>query len=86
MYVRDTERMKNEFAETVSAMARIAEKKTRSLQNSPSLLKLFVPFQAAVKQGTISVSQGYIFAANLENPKRCGVEFRMNGKARQWKG
>ena len=38
------------------------------MQNLLSLLKLPPEIQDSVRKGTIGVSQGYIFAANLENP------------------
>jgi len=34
-----------------------------------SLLTLPRPFQAAVKEGKIGISQGYLFAAHLDNPQ-----------------
>ena len=36
------------------------------MQNLFSLLTLPTPFQAAVKEGKIGLSQGYLFAANLD--------------------
>jgi len=59
---------KRTFAETVSANTKITGKTTRSFQNLFSILILRRPFQAAVKEGKIGMSQGYLFAANLDNP------------------
>ena len=40
------------------------------MQNLFSLLTLPTPFQAAVKEGKIGLSQGYLFAANLDLDNR----------------
>jgi len=68
-FERDPGRVDKTFAENVSAIARITGKTTRSLQNLLSLLTLPRPFQQAVKEGKIGMSQGYIFAAHLDNPQ-----------------
>ena len=67
-YDRDPGRVKNEFAETVSAIIKSFGKTTRSIENWLSLLKLPAVIQSALKEGTLPVSQGYVFAANLDNP------------------
>jgi hypothetical protein len=67
-YDRDQGRVKNAFAETVSAIIKSFGKTTRSIENWLSLLKLPAEFQSALKEGTLPVSQGYIFASNLDNP------------------
>ena len=67
-YDRDPGRVKNEFAETVSAIIKSFGKTTRSIENWLSLLKLPAEIQSALKEGTLPVSQGYVFAANLDNP------------------
>jgi hypothetical protein len=41
-------------------------KSTISIKNCLSLLTLPTPFQAAVREGKIGVSQGYLLAANLD--------------------
>jgi len=67
-YDRDPGRVKNEFAETVSAIIKSFGKTTRSIENWLSLLKLSAEVQSALKAGRLPVSQGYIFTANLDNP------------------
>jgi ParB family chromosome partitioning protein len=68
-YERDPGRVEKGFAETVSAILKITGKTIRSMQNLLSLLTLPQSFQAAIKEGKIGVTEGYIFAANLDNPK-----------------
>ena len=65
---RDEKRVANEFALTVSAIAKIAGISTATMQNLLSLLMLPPKISDAVKTGAIPVSQGYILAANLDNP------------------
>jgi ParB family chromosome partitioning protein len=61
-------RVDSVFASTVDAIAKYAGKSVTSIKNILTLLKLPKEIQDAVKKGRIGVSQGYIFAANLENP------------------
>ena len=68
-YERDPGRLKNGFAENFSAITKITGKTTRTMTNLLSLLRLPPPIQAALKEGKIGLSQGYLFAANLNNPK-----------------
>jgi len=65
---RDEKRVANEFALTVSAIAKIAGISTATMQNLLSLLTLPLQIRDAVKTGAVPVSQGYILAANLSNP------------------
>ena len=57
-----------EVTDTVSVIAEISGKSTRTLHRTISLLKLSDEIQAAIRAGTLPVSQGYLFAANLECP------------------
>jgi ParB-like chromosome segregation protein Spo0J len=68
LYKRDQSRTENEFVPTVGTTSQLSGKSITSLLRSFSLLKLPGEIQAAVKEGLITVSQGYIFAANLDNP------------------
>jgi hypothetical protein len=68
-YDRDPERVENEFAASLAAISKIRGKSIRSMINGFSLLTLPRPFQVALKEGKIGLSQGYLFAANLDNPK-----------------
>jgi len=68
-YARDPERVDKAFVENFAAISGITGKSTRSMTNLFSLLTLPLPFQAAIREGKIGVSQGYIFAAHLENPQ-----------------
>lgn len=65
---REPERVNKEVVDTVSTIQKIAGKSLRSVQRICSLLKLPEEIQNALREGTIGVSQGYIFAANLDHP------------------
>ena len=65
---REPDRVKKEVADTVSAIMNISGKSLRSVQRTCSLLKLPEEIQNALREGAIGVSQGYIFAANLDHP------------------
>jgi len=56
------------FPATVAGAVEISGKSTRTLFRMISLLKLFDEIQAVIRQGTLPVSQGYLFAANLDCP------------------
>ncbi len=64
---RDPDRIKNEIVVTVTTIQKIAGKSLSSLRRSCSLLKLPEEIQNALREGVIGVSQGYIFAANLDH-------------------
>jgi ParB-like chromosome segregation protein Spo0J len=65
---RDPERVKKEITDTVSVISKISGKSTRSIVRSCSLLKLPEEIQNALREGTLGVTQGYIFSANLDHP------------------
>jgi len=67
-YDRRPEDLSNEIADTLSATAEISGKSIRTLSRTISLLKLPPEIQAEIKSGNLPVSQGYLFAANLECP------------------
>lgn len=56
------------YRATVAIVVKIFGVSLGTLQNSLSLLKLPPEIQEALKAGTLPVSQGYIFAENLDNP------------------
>ncbi len=58
----------NQVTPTVGVMIEITGKSITTLFNTISLLKLSPEIQAAISAGNLPVSQGYIFAANLECP------------------
>jgi ParB-like chromosome segregation protein Spo0J len=68
LYDREDQRVPGEIVATVATISKIAGIKARSIQNVLSLLRLPPEIQDSVKKGEIGVSQGYLFAANLENP------------------
>jgi ParB family chromosome partitioning protein len=68
LYGREDQRASDEIVATVATISKITGMKTRTLQNILSLLILPSKIRDAVKTGVVPVSQGYILAANLENP------------------
>jgi len=50
------------------AIVKISGKSALTLYRALSLLKLSDEIQAALREGKLPVSQGYLFAANLDNP------------------
>ena len=52
----------------MTTIQKISGKSLTSLRRSCSLLKLPEEIQNALREGAIGVSQGYIFAANLDHP------------------
>ena len=67
-YDRRPEDVSKEFAATVAATIEISGKSTRTLHRAMSLLKLSPEIQSAIQAGNLPVSQGYLFAANLDCP------------------
>ena len=65
---REPDRVKKEIVDTVSTIGKISGRSLRSIQRTCSLLKLPEEIQNALREGVIGVSQGYIFAANLDHP------------------
>jgi hypothetical protein len=68
VYDRRPEDQFIEVRETVSRTVEIVGKTARTLYNGISLLKLSPEIQAAIRAGALQVSQGYLFAANLDCP------------------
>jgi len=68
--------LSDELVPTVGTILEITGKAITTLFNGISLLKLSDEIQTAVSDGTLPVSQGYLFTANLDCPDlRNGVEF-----------
>lgn len=65
---RDPARLDQEAAATVAAIQKISGKSNTSMKRRFSLLKLPEEIQNALREGALGVSQGYIFAANLDHP------------------
>jgi hypothetical protein len=57
-----------EVTDTLSVIAEISRKSTRTLLRTISLLKNPPEIQTAIREGNLPVSQGYLFAANLDCP------------------
>ena len=69
-YDRKPELVPDELVATVATALQITGKSTKTLFNGLSLLKLPDEIQAEIRSGNLPVSQGYLFAANLECPDR----------------
>ena len=69
-YDRKPELVSDELVATVATALQISGKSTRTMLNVISLLKLPPEIQTAIRAGNLPVSQGYLFAANLECPDR----------------
>lgn len=65
---RADQRVPDEVVATVATISKISGMKTRTLQNIILLLRLPEEIKDAVRTEAVSVSQGYILAANLDNP------------------
>ncbi|MCX5810401.1 MAG: ParB/RepB/Spo0J family partition protein [Proteobacteria bacterium] len=62
-----------EIADTLSAISEIVGKSIRTMIRTISLLKLPPEIQAAIRAENLLVSQGYLFAANLDCPDRAKI-------------
>ncbi|MCX5810477.1 MAG: ParB/RepB/Spo0J family partition protein, partial [Proteobacteria bacterium] len=69
-YDRGSEYATEGFSATVAEILKISGKSTKTLFNVISLLKLSPEIQEAIWTGNLPVSQGYLFAANLDCPDR----------------
>ena len=67
-YDRGSEYAAEGFSATVAEIVNISGKSTRTLHRAMSLLKLPEEIRMAISDGTLPVSQGYLFAANLDCP------------------
>jgi hypothetical protein len=56
------------FSATVAETIKISGKSIQTLHRAISLLKNSDEIQAAIREGNLNVSQGYLFAANLDCP------------------
>ena len=69
-YNRRPENVPEEVAFTLKAIIEISGKSIPTMFRTISLLKLPSEIQTAVSDGTLPVSQGYLFASNLDCPDR----------------
>ena len=60
--------LSDDLVPTVGTILEITGKSIKTLFNGLSLLKLPPEIQAAIRAGTLPVSQGYLFVANLDCP------------------
>ncbi|MCX5814289.1 MAG: ParB/RepB/Spo0J family partition protein [Proteobacteria bacterium] len=72
-YDRRPDEVSDAIAATFAAILEISGKSTKTLFNTISLLKLSPEIQTEIRSGNIPVSQGYLFAANLECPDRMKI-------------
>jgi hypothetical protein len=69
-YNHRPEDVPEEVAFTLKAIFEISGKSIPTMFRTISLLKLIPEIQAEIRAGTLPVSQGYLFAANLDCPDR----------------
>ena len=69
-YMRKPEDVSGEVVATFATTLYIVGKSIKTLFNVVSLLKNSDEIQAAIRAGNLLVSQGYLFAANLDCPDR----------------
>jgi hypothetical protein len=75
-YNRRPDDVSKAIVDTLSTIAEISGKSTRTPFNGISILKLPDEIQAEIRSGNLPVSQGYLFAVNLEyTDLRNSVEF-----------
>ena len=67
-FERSPDYLSKEVSETFSEIVENVGKTVRTMFNVLSLLKLSPEIQTAISEGTLPVSQGYLFAANLDCP------------------
>ncbi|MCX5816379.1 MAG: ParB/RepB/Spo0J family partition protein [Proteobacteria bacterium] len=67
-YNRKPETLPEEIVNTVITISEIVGKSIMTLHRTISLLKLSDEIQAAIREGKLPVSQGYIFASHLDYP------------------
>jgi hypothetical protein len=72
-YNRKPDTLSESLVSTVDTILKISGKAYTTLFRTISLLKNPPEIQAAVQQGNLPVSQGYIFAANLDCPDRMNI-------------
>ncbi|MCX5813915.1 MAG: ParB/RepB/Spo0J family partition protein [Proteobacteria bacterium] len=71
--MRRPDSVSEEIAATFAAILEISGKSIRTLFNGLSLLKLPPEIQAEIRSGNLPLSQGYLFAANMECPDRMKI-------------
>lgn len=69
LHERDSERVKNDFVDTVSTIQKISGKSMRSVRRLLSLLLLPEAVKNAFKEGKLNLTQCYLFASNLDHPR-----------------
>jgi hypothetical protein len=67
-YSRDPERVKSEFTAKFAVIGEYSGKSITSIRNMLSLLRLPGEIQQAIREGQIGLSQGYLFAENINHP------------------
>jgi ParB family transcriptional regulator, chromosome partitioning protein len=68
LYQREPQRVEEASVAIIATIENISGKSTTSVRNYLSLLKLPEAIQTAVREGKIGLTQGYIFAANVDHP------------------
>ena len=67
-YARDPERVKSEFTAKFAVIGKYSGKSISFIRNTLFLLRLPKEIQQAIRKGKIGISQGYLFAENINHP------------------
>jgi ParB family chromosome partitioning protein len=67
-YSRDPERVKNEFTAQLAVIIKYSGKSITFIRRILSLLRLPEEIQQAIREEKIGLSQGYLFAENINHP------------------
>ena len=67
-YSRDPERVKSEFTAQLAVIVKYSGKSITFIRRILSLLRLPGEIQQAIREGKIGLSQGYLFAENINHP------------------
>jgi len=68
LYKVDVKRVKSEYVSTLDTLVKVSGKSATSINRMLSLLKLPPEVQSSLRGGDLTLTQGYAFAAHLDNP------------------
>ncbi len=75
LYKVDVKRVKNEYVPTLGTLVKVSGKSVTSINRMLSLLKLPPEVQSSVRGGELTLTQGYAFAAHLDNPSLMNIYY-----------
>jgi ParB family chromosome partitioning protein len=75
LYKVDIKRVKSEYVSTLDTLLKVSGKSATSINRMLSLLKLPPEVQSSVRGGELTLTQGYAFAAHLDNPSLMNIYY-----------